>query len=639
MGRVLAIAVLVVLAVPGVAQAGRLDAARLGDRIMDPAARGNVSFENTANVASYQQDGILTYRGWQYTGWYRADRRAVIARRRLPHGAWESTELDYRLYSDDSHNTIAMTVTPSDGRLHVAFPTHANAIRYTRTVPGVADRPWQVEWSSRLFERTKHALPGAPDAPKTYTYPQFEQARGRMLLTYRDGGSDNGRQALLRYDDAPGGTWTLLGLFTDSQGTYTSQHGTSASRYGYLHGFGVNPVNGNLEIGFTWRERSSAWCTPASVGNHDLGYAFSRDGGLTWQNNWGSVIGRTGTTDRISIDDPHVVEQIPIDRGMMNQEAQAFDSRGRLHVMTSRVPDRDLPSLGGCVRDFYPDRAHLARPHHHWRDHDGTWRTIELPTLQGSSGRTKIAFDRNDDAYVVLPDARVIAASAKRRWTDWRIVWAAEDVDNVSELILDRSRLARDGVLTVAYQETSANNAPSAYRLADFRLGTGAPDRPKSAVPEAPPALYDGSADDAENLALHRPAFADDSQPAFPPSLLTDGDRDSFWVSAGTAAGQGPSPEHPVHAGVDLGESRRVSGITMIPRTGYGPRAYTVEVSEDGQAWTEAAAVPAAPNDWVVTELATPVTARHVRLRITDGWDSVRPPRNVQVAELEVRGG
>jgi len=61
-------------------------AARIGDWIMDPAARGNVSYTNTANVSSFQQDGVFTYRGWQYTAWYRGDRRAVIARRHLPDG-------------------------------------------------------------------------------------------------------------------------------------------------------------------------------------------------------------------------------------------------------------------------------------------------------------------------------------------------------------------------------------------------------------------------------------------------------------------------------------------------------------------------------------------------------------------------
>jgi BNR repeat-containing family member len=490
------VGLIVLLAAAGTAQAAsRPDVQRLGDRILDPAARGNVTYENTANVASYQQDGVFTYRGWQYTAWYRDSRRAVISRRRLPAGAWRSIELDYDLYSDDSHNTIAMAVTPSDGRIHVAFPTHANAIRYTRSVPGVADRPSRVRWSSRLFEPTRDSLPGAPEAPVTYTYPQFEPVDGRMLLTWRDGSSDNGRQALLRYDDAAAGTWTFLGLFTGSTGTYTSEYGSSTSRYGYLHGFTANPLNGNLEIAFTWRERGTAWCAPAGVGNHDLGYAYSPDGGMTWRNNDRARIGVTGI-DPISLDDPHVVVEQPIDRGLINQEAQAFDSRGRLHVMTSMVPERDLPGLGGCVSDFYPQRAALARPSHHWRDARGTWHTVELPTRSNSSGRTKLAFDRHDTAYVVLPDARIMAATARSGWSDWTLVFAAADVEAVSELIVDRQRLRRDGVLTVAYQEPGVPaGAPSAFRIADFRLGGGGPDRPKAVEPEAEPVPYEGSAD------------------------------------------------------------------------------------------------------------------------------------------------
>src|ERR687896_300589 len=219
----LAVAAVIAAAAPAAAHAAPdPGATRMADRILDPGARGNVTFENTANVASYQQDGVFTYRGWQYTAWYRGNRRAVIARRKLPHGAWQSTELDYDLFSDDSHNTIAMAVTPSDGRIHIAFPTHANAVRYTRSVPGVANMPHRADWSSTLFERTRSSLPGAPDAPVTYTYPQFEIVRGKMLLTWRDGSSDNGRQALLRYDHNRAGTWSFLGRFTSSAGTWSS---------------------------------------------------------------------------------------------------------------------------------------------------------------------------------------------------------------------------------------------------------------------------------------------------------------------------------------------------------------------------------------------------------------------------------
>lgn len=469
-------------------------ATRVLDRALDPSARGVVTYENTANVASYQQNGILTYRGWQYTGWYRDSRRAVIARRKLPAGRWQSTELDYELFADDSHNTIAMTVTPSDGRIHLAFPTHVNQLRYTRSIPGVADHPRRFNWSSKLFETTKNQFTGAPQAPTTLTYPQFEQVRGRTLLTYRDGITNNGGQVLLRYDDTPTGTWSFLGRFTSAAGSYTSKYGTSTSRYSYLHGFSADPKTGDLAITWTWREQNASWCPgPLAVGNHDTSYAVSHDGGATWDNNAGERIAITGSDD-ITIDDPAVVQEIPIDVGLINQETQAYDSRGRLHVVTSSVPQRDLASIGGCVNDFYIQRKALATPTHTWRSPDGRWHSLELPTRSNSSGRTKLLFDKRDNAYVVLPDARIMASTAVSGWSDWRLVFSDPAVHAVSELVIDRTRLTHDGILTVAYQEPSVGGAPSAYRLADFSLRPGH-DRPRATDPAASPRPFAGTAD------------------------------------------------------------------------------------------------------------------------------------------------
>jgi hypothetical protein len=629
----LAAAVVAVFAVapPGAQAAPRPDASRLADRILDPAARGVVTFENTANVASYQQDGIFTYKGWQYTGWYRADRTAVIARRKLPHGRWRSIELDYDLFADDSHNTVAMAVTPSDGRIHLAYPTHRDAIRYARSIPGIADDPKHADWSSRSFERTRVSLPGAPEAPVSFTYPQFELVGGRMLLTYRDGSTDNGRQALLRYDDNADGTWSFLGRFTDSTGSHTSPFGTSTSRYGYLHGFNANPVTGDLEISFSWRERTSAWCSPTGLGNHDLGYARSPDGGTTWLNNDGQRIAETGLAadnDRISVSDPHVVVPIPINVGLINQETQAFDRNGRLHVMTSRFNDEDLAKLGGCHTDTYGQRAQFARPYHHWRSADGTWHTLQLPYYSGSSGRTKLLFDRHDNAFVVLPDARIVAATAERGWSDWRLVFAAADVDNVSELIYDRARLERDGVLSVAYQETSATtDAPSAFRVADFRLDTGRMDQAKETEPEDAPAPYDGSA------PVYPHATASSSQPAFPPDLAVDGSAASFWVSGGTAPGQGPTAERPETLTIEYGKTTAIRQVTVTPRVGFGPKAFAIEARVDG-AWQRLADVQQAnaPATYTVPR----VDADALRLVITDAYDRATPTRNVQVAEVAV---
>jgi F5/8 type C domain/NPCBM-associated, NEW3 domain of alpha-galactosidase len=131
-------------------------------------------------------------------------------------------------------------------------------------------------------------------------------------------------------------------------------------------------------------------------------------------------------------------------------------------------------------------------------------------------------------------------------------------------------------------------------------------------------------------------AFADSHQATFPERLATDGDPATFWVAAGSAAGDGPTAARPIAVGVDTGRAVQIGSVTMRPRVGYGPRTYEVQVSDDGQTWGTVVSVPSAANT-VTTTSFPPVTARYVRLRITDSWDPIRPPRNVQLAELEVR--
>ena len=96
---------------------------------------------------------------------------------------------------------------------------------------------------------------------------------------------------------------------------------------------------------------TSAWCSPTGLGNHDLGYARSPDGGITWLNNDGVKIGETGTSDLISIDDPHVVVPIAINRGLINQETQAFDGEGRLHVRPEEGPPGERNDALGRIID------------------------------------------------------------------------------------------------------------------------------------------------------------------------------------------------------------------------------------------------------------------------------------------------
>jgi hypothetical protein len=145
------------------------------------------------------------------------------------------------------------------------------------------------------------------------------------------------------------------------------------------------------------------------------------------------------------------------------------------------------------------------------------------------------------------------------------------------------------------------------------------------------------------NLALNGlgspwPApFASSQQDAFPAALATDGSASTFWVSAGSSVATGPSPSNPIALGVDLGGPVTIGRMIMTPRSGYGPKTYTIDVSDDGTTWRQVASVPSAASSGPTTTTFAPTVARWARIRITVGWDRGGAARNVQVAEVDLR--
>ncbi|MCP4541025.1 MAG: Tat pathway signal sequence domain protein, partial [Chloroflexi bacterium] len=200
-----------------------------------------------------------------------------------------------------------------------------------------------------------------------------------------------------------------------------------------------------------------------------------------WKNDQDQQIAETGSDDLISIDDEHIVDEISINAALANQESQAIDGNGLFHTIVSYVPERFWDDQGTlCVTDFAAARLANGRPHHLWRDENGVWTKTEIPFLQGRVGRSKLVFDSFNTAYVVLPDLRIVAASADSQWTDWRLVFDAADVSIFGEVAIDRQRVKFDDVLSVLYREALDGDNPAPVRLVDFQLGSRAPHQPKA---------------------------------------------------------------------------------------------------------------------------------------------------------------
>ncbi|MFJ3669280.1 BNR repeat-containing protein [Streptomyces sp. NPDC090106] len=437
---------------------------RTGTTTLDSTAIFFVSYDGLVNNNSFQKNGLLTYKGYQYAAWYTSTRYAVVARRALGASGWSTVTLTHQLKYDDSHNVISMGVSKTDGRLHLNMDSHSDGFTYVKSVAGLLDNPSGLTWTASRFGSPQSTLDGLALTTQ-FTYPQFiATPEGRLQLSYRVAVSGNGRNALAEYD---GSTWTALGEWTSSTGTYTSEHGSSTARNMYLHGIDYD-VNGRLHSFFTWREQSSAvMCNSGGITNHDTGYVYSDDRGRTWRNNAGTAVGTTGGSDKVAVTDSGlVIDSLNPDHSLMNQESQATDSAGLPHAIISYVPGR----FGQCTTNYVSDRTANGRAFHVRKNSSGTWQKTEIPVALNSSQRTRLVLDKYDNAYAVFPYGRIAGASKASGYTDWTLLYDGADLNAFGEVVIDETRIAQDNVLSVLYQEKSSGTTPSALRVADFAL-------------------------------------------------------------------------------------------------------------------------------------------------------------------------
>ncbi|MEY9996581.1 hypothetical protein ABIE67_008613 [Streptomyces sp. V4I8] len=436
-----------------------------GTTTLDTQAIFFVSYDGLVNNNSFQKNGLLTYKGYQYAVWYTADRNAVVGRRALGSTTWSTVKVGHTLRYNDSHNVISMGISKVDGRLHLNMDSHSDGFTYVKSVAGLVDNPAGLSWIAS-FGAPQSTLDGLA-LTSQFTYPQFiSTPDGQLQLSYRVAVSGNGRNALAEYN---GSTWTNLGEWSSSTGTYTSEHGSSTARNMYLHGIDYDK-NGRLHSFFTWREQNGAvMCNGGGISNHDTGYVYSDDRGRTWRNNAGTVVGTTGGSDKVTVTDSGlVIDAINADHSLMNQESQFTDSAGLPHAIISYVPGR----FGQCTTNYVADRTANGRAFHVRKNSSGTWQKTEIPVPLNSSQRTKLILDKYDNAYAIFPFCRIAGASKASGYTDWTVLYdgVTAGLNAFGEVVIDETRVAQDNFLSIMYQEKSSGTTPSALRNLNFRL-------------------------------------------------------------------------------------------------------------------------------------------------------------------------
>jgi hypothetical protein len=251
---------------------------------------------SSVNVLANQGSTLVTASDAQYAAFYDADARLVLARRPLGSEAWQTQVTPYTGHVADAHNTVAIAVDGA-GYLHVAWDHHAQPLNYARgTAPG------------SLELGPKQPMTGTLES--LVTYPLFfRQPDGGLLFLYRDGRSGRGNIVLNRYDSVAG-TWRRLhDNLIDGEGT----------RSAYLAA-ALDP-KGTLHLAWNWRETADV------ATNHDLCYAKSPDGGLTWTTSPGAPLALpiTATTAEYAL-------RIPETSTLMNPPSLTTDVTGRPYL-------------------------------------------------------------------------------------------------------------------------------------------------------------------------------------------------------------------------------------------------------------------------------------------------------------------
>ncbi|KAG6828246.1 hypothetical protein H0H92_008680 [Tricholoma furcatifolium] len=423
---------------------------------------------NRLNGESFQQDALVTFNGYQYAAFWLTDstnvsiRHATISRRMLKNGngKWESAVLnDYNQTEDDSANTISLGISRGDGVLHMIFDQNDNLLHYRSSIPCVATDPEKYAWTPQFFGSVINFLPGLEALDTTthfsnITYPRFLSVppsagdlspgvyETDLVLEMRFGQTGLGSDWLYRY--APGRNWTVVGPYLQGVNNSASVNGIDFDTSGKLHA--------------TWTYRDFVNETAGSNGpenNHDLVYSYSPDLGYTWMNNWQQPVGDLEQLIPVKPISPGItIFSIPKYSGIQNQEAQAVDKSGRVHVLNRE------------------NTTGTEQWYHYWRNTTTFWTRTPLPlsvtnitlTPSPSGKRGKIiAPPCSSDILAVLPSNEpnssalvILASSAAGQFSDWRSMWEAPSGFDV-EPLYDRYRLdsstdvGGDGVLSLFY--------------------------------------------------------------------------------------------------------------------------------------------------------------------------------------------
>lgn len=398
---------------------------------------------NSINTVVFRKNALASNDSIQFISYYDADGNVIIGKRKFTDTAWQLTKTPFKGNIRDAHNSISIMLD-GEGYLHIAWDHHNNSLHYARSKD-----PLTAAFQAMV------SMTGSEE--KKVTYPEFYYLPGGdLLFFYRDGGSGNGNLVINRYSIKDRKWVRLHSNLIDGESKRNAYWQACVDAKGYIH------------ISWVWRE------SPDVASNHDMCYAVSKDGGISWQKS-------SGEKYRLPINaaNAEVASVIPQNSELINQTSMCADENGNPFIATywrgkNNVPQYHLiykKGTGWKVSDMGFRKTSFSL--------SGTG-TKQIPVSRpqiicNSKGRkTAVA--------VIFRDAErgnVISVAVARKATAsrWKLKDAGTEDVGSWEPTYDTERWKRSHVVSLFVQQTRQADAegvvimvPQIVKVQEFKL-------------------------------------------------------------------------------------------------------------------------------------------------------------------------
>lgn len=244
------------------------------------------------NALSPHGDCIKVYKTFVFMTWYRGgieDRHMMLSRFNTKTGVLKTIEFPHqhtgfrgKWWLGESHNTIAVGISPKNDTIHLLYDMHRNGnvpafaddyLRYSYSIEGAASVPDEAftlnQFVNSKAGHYKHlGFPGIDDVNTTQllTYPAFFTGdQGDLFMKMRFGYSANGKMLFARYD---GEQWHGYHEFNRMM---ASEHGSDYN-WGLYGDFKY--TGGKFRVGFQRRSKNKS---DKYLYQNGIYYAYSDD--------------------------------------------------------------------------------------------------------------------------------------------------------------------------------------------------------------------------------------------------------------------------------------------------------------------------------------------------------------------------